>query len=156
MGFRDEDWVDVALESGEDVGTKILFGLAKTKLREVMHKTHVDRADKILIAHHDVGEHNPKDDGENPCADEALNGLFRADLDELRTPEGDTAQVSEDVICDDECNRQKEPDHAFEDIVHDEVSLNDDQIERHVRPSKLCELELIVALLERNDEEDES
>jgi hypothetical protein len=36
------------------------------------------------------------------------------------------------------------------------VSLNNDQVQSHVGPSKLGELESVVALLQRPDEEHES
>lgn len=89
-------------------------------------------------------------------AKHTFHSLLRAELDELRAPECDADQVGEDVVRDDQADRQEKPDHPFEDVVHDEVRLHDDQIERHVRPRKLGELESIVTLLERADEEDEA
>ena len=85
-----------------------------------------------------------------------FNGLLGADLDQLRTAESDTADVREDIVGDDQADGQEEPDHAFKDVVHDEVCLHDNQVESHVSPSELSELELVVALLERADEEDEA
>jgi len=70
--------------------------------------------------------------------------------------EGDTTNIGPDVVGDDESGREEEPDEALKDIVHDEVRLHDDEVERHVGPGKLGELELVVARLKRGDEEDET
>ena len=85
-----------------------------------------------------------------------LDGLLRANLNKLRAAESDTTDVCEDVVGDDKTDWQEEPDHALENVVHDEVRLHDNQVESHVSPSKLSELELVVTLLERADEEDEA
>ena len=83
-------------------------------------------ADEVRISHEDVGEYDPEEDGENPGADEAFDGFLRGELDELCTAECDTAYVGPDVICDNKAGGEEEPDHAFEDVVHDEVSLDHD------------------------------
>jgi hypothetical protein len=85
-----------------------------------------------------------------------FDGLLRADLDQLSAAECDTANVCEDVVGDDQADWQEEPDHALKDVVHDEVRLYDDEVESHVSPSELSKLELVVALLERTNEEDEA
>ena len=85
-----------------------------------------------------------------------FNGLLGADLDQLRTAESDTADVREDIVGDDQADGQEEPDHALEDVVHDEVRLHNDQVKSHVGPGELSELELVVALLERANEEHEA
>lgn len=54
--------------------------------------------------------------------------LLRAQLDKLRPSEGDPTDISKDVVGNDKHHRQEEPDHAFEDIVHDEVCLHNDQV----------------------------
>lgn len=96
------------------------------------------------------------DDGEEPGAEEALPRLLGGDLDQLVAAEGDAAEVCEDVVCYDHGNGQDEPDEALEDVVDDKVGLADNEEEGHVRPGKLGELELVVALLQREDEEDEA
>ena len=85
-----------------------------------------------------------------------FNGLLGADLDQLCATESDTADVREDIVGDDQADWQEEPDHALKDVVHDEVRLHDDQVESHVSPSELSELELVVTLLEGTNEEDEA
>lgn len=85
-----------------------------------------------------------------------FNGLLGADLDQLCTTESDTTDVCEDIVGDDQADWQEEPDHAFKDVVHDEVRLHDNQVESHVSPGELGELELVVTLLERTNEEDEA
>ena len=108
----------------------------------------IDGADEIFVPHEDVCHEEAEDDGADPCADEALDGLFGGELDELGAPEGDATDVCEDVIGNDETDRKEEPDHAFEDVVHDKVRLDDYQIESHMRPAELGELEAVVAFLQ--------
>ena len=119
-------------------------------------QTHVDGADKVLGLHHQGSEEHGPDDGHDPGADETLDGLLGRQLDELGAAKGDAADVGEDVVGDDESGGEEEPDHALEDVVHDEVGLEDDEVEGHVRPGEVGELELVVAGLEGCDEKDEA
>lgn len=135
----EEDRVGIALEAGEDVGSQV-----------------VDRADEELGSHHDVGEDHGEDDGHDPSTNETLDGLLGRQLDELSASEHNTADVSEDVIGDDKSGGQEEPNHALEYVVHDEVGLNDNEVQSHVCPGKVGELELVVASLERGDKEDKT
>lgn len=139
VGLRQEGRVRFALEAGEDVGAEV-----------------VDGADEVLGAHQHVGQQAAPDDGHDPGADEALDRLLGGELDQLGAAEGDAADVGEDVVADDERGGQEEPDHALEDAVHDEVGLDDDEVEGHVSPGEVGELELEVAGLEVGDEEDEA
>ena len=139
VGFGSEDRVGGALEAGPEVGAEVVNG-----------------ADEVLVAHQDVGHEEAEDDGADPGADEALDGFLGGELDELGAAEGDAADVGEDVVGDDEADGEEEPDHAFEDVVHDEVGLNHDQVEGHVCPAELGELEAIVAFLQGANEEDET
>lgn len=66
----------------------------------------------------------------------------------MGTAESDAADVGEDVVGDDEGYGEEEPDHAFENVVHDEVGLDDDEVEGHVCPCELGELESVVAFLQ--------
>lgn len=74
----------------------------------------------------------------------------------MSTAKSDTTDVGKDVVCDDQGGREEEPDHSLENVVHDEVGLDNDEVESHVGPSELGELELVVALFERDNEEDET
>jgi hypothetical protein len=85
-----------------------------------------------------------------------FDGLLRADLDQLSAAECNTADVREDVVGDNKADWQEEPDHAFKDVVHDEVRLHNNEVESHMSPGELGELELVVAFLERANEEDEA
>ena len=85
-----------------------------------------------------------------------FDGLLRTNLNKLRAAESDTTDVCEYVVGDDKTDWQEEPDHALEDVVHDEVRLHNDQVKSHVGPGELSELELVVALLERANEEHEA
>lgn len=118
--------------------------------------THIDRADEVFVARQEMRKTNAPDDGEEPGAYEALPCLLGRNLNQLRASKGDTTKVCENVVCDDHGNRQNEPVEALEDVVDDEMSLPDDQEEGHVCPGELCELELVVSLLQRVDEEDEA
>ena len=85
-----------------------------------------------------------------------FNSLLGADLDQLCAAESDTADVRKDIVGDDQADRQEEPDHALEDVVHHEVSLDHDQVQSHVGPGELSELESVVTLLQRSNEEHEA
>ena len=139
VGARCEDGVGHTLQPGEDGGAEV-----------------VDGADEELVLCEEVrGEHAP-DDGEEPGTQETLPRLLGGDLDQLVAAEGDAAEVGEDVVGYHHGDGEDEPDEALEDVVDDEVRLADDQEERHVGPGELGELELVVALLQREDKEDEA
>lgn len=121
-----------------------------------MIRTYIDRADEVLGSHHQAGEQHGKHDRHDPSAYETLDRLLGRQLDELRATKGDTADVGEDVIGNNEGGGQEEPDHAFEDVVHNEVGLADDEVKGHMRPGEVGKLELVVAGLERRDEEDKA
>lgn len=70
--------------------------------------------------------------------------------------EGDAADVGKDVVGDDQGDRKEEPDHALEYVVHDKMGLDNDEVQGHVGPCELSELELVVSLLQRGDEENEA
>lgn len=74
----------------------------------------------------------------------------------MGTSKENTANVSEDIVGDNQSSGQEEPDHALENVVHDEMSLNHNEVQSHVCPSKVGELELVVTSLKRSDKEDES
>lgn len=137
--LRDESGVEGAFQAGQNIGSEI-----------------IDGADEVLVAHQDVGHEVAEDNSANPCAEETFNGLLGGKLDQLGATKGDTADVGEDIVGNDQRGGKEEPDHALEDVVHDEVGLDHNQIQCHVCPSKLGELESVVALLERSDKEHES
>lgn len=70
--------------------------------------------------------------------------------------ESDTADVREDVVGDNQCGGKEKPDHAFEDVIDNKMRLDHDEIKSHMRPCKLLELELVMALLQRHDEKYET
>lgn len=115
--------------------------------------TYIYRADEVLVAHEDIGHGESEDNSEDPGADEAFDGLFGRELDELCAAKCDAADVGEDVVGDDERGWQKEPNHTFKDVVHNEMCLDDNQVEGHVSPGELGELKAVVTLLKRADEE---
>jgi hypothetical protein len=57
----------------------------------------------------------------------------------------DAADVGKYVVGNDQSRWQEEPDHSLKDVVHDEMGLHDNKVQGHVRPSKVCELEFVVA-----------
>lgn len=116
----------------------------------------VDGTDEVLVTDQQVGHEITKGNGAGPCAEESLNSLLRGELNKLCPSKANTANIGEDIIGDDQRSGKEEPDHALENVVHDKVSLNNNQIQSHMGPSKLGELESVVALLQRSDKEDES
>lgn len=139
VGLRHEGRVGRALKTRQDVGTQI-----------------IDGADEVLVAHQDVGHEVAEDDGADPRAKKALDCLLGGQLDKLGATKGDTADVGKDIVRDDERGGKEEPDHALQDVVHDKMGLNDDQVERHMRPCELGELEPVLSFLQGRDEEDEA
>lgn len=59
VGVGEENGVGVAVEAGEDARTEI-----------------VDRANEIFVTHENVSHCEAEEDGQDPSADEALDGLF--------------------------------------------------------------------------------
>lgn len=121
-----------------------------------MAQTYIDRADKVRVAAEQISHSEAEDDCKDPSAEETLDSLFGADLDELGAAKSDAADVGKDVVCNDQRGGQEEPDHALENVVHDKVGLDDNQVQGHVGPCKLGKLKLVVALLERHDKEDKA
>jgi hypothetical protein len=103
-----------------------------------------------------VGQQEAPKDSHEPGAYETLDRLLRRELNQLGTAEGNAANVSKDIVADDERGRQEEPDHALENVVHNEVCLDHDQVEGHVCPGKVGELEFEVTGFEIGDEEYET
>lgn len=118
--------------------------------------TYIYRANEVFITHENICHAVTEHDGENPRANEALNRLFRRKLDERRAPKGYTADIGKDIIGYHKRGRKEEPDHALEYVVHYKMSLDDDQIQGHVRPGELGKLETVVAFGERANKEDEA
>lgn len=118
--------------------------------------TYIYRADEIFIAHEDIGHGKTENYSEDPGADKAFDGLFGGELDELGAAKCDATDVCKDIIGDDERCWQEEPNHSFEDVVHYEMCLDDNQVEGHVCPGELGELKAVVPLLKRADEEYEA
>ena len=93
-----------------------------------IHGTYIDWADKVLIAHEYIRHGEAEENRQDPSADESLDCLLRRKLDQLRTAECDAANISENIVRDDERSRQEEPDHALKDVVHNEMCLDNDQV----------------------------
>ena len=100
----DEHRIRGTFEASKEIGTKV-----------------VDWADEVFVSHHQICKSKAEYDGEEPCAYKAFDGLFGRYLDQLSAAESNTTDISEDIIGDDQRNRQKEPDHALEDIVNYEM-----------------------------------
>ena len=137
--LRDKRRVWRALQPGQNVGTEI-----------------IDGANEIFVAHEDIGHEIAETNGANPGAQESFDCLFGGQFNQLCTAKGNSANVGKYIVRDHQGGRQEEPDHTFQDVVHNKVRLDDDQIERHMGPCELSELEAVVALLQRPDEENET
>lgn len=127
----DEDRIGDTVETGPDIRPEI-----------------VDRADEELVLHEEVGHDEAEDDGADPSTYETFDCLLGRDLDQLGSAERDSADVSEDIVGDNKRSGQEHPDHAFEHVVHGEVSLYYDKVQRHMGPGELSELKLVLSFLE--------
>lgn len=154
VGFGEENGVGVTLKASKNVGTEVLkWSVEPLKLQ---CKTHVDRADEVFGSRHDVDKKNTKKDRRNPSPNETLHRLLGRELNELGAAKSNAADVSKDIIRNDQRGGQEEPDHALKDVVHNKVCLYHNQIERHMSPGEVGELELVVAGLQGGNETDEA
>lgn len=110
-------------------------------------------ADEVFVPHQYIRHGKSEDDRTDPRSDKTLNSLLRRQLDELGTAEGNATDVGENIVGDYQGCWEEEPDHPLENVVHDEMGLYDDQVEGHVRPGELGELEAVVTFLKRGDKE---
>ena len=100
--------------------TTRLFGTRKV--------AYIVGTDEVAIAHQDIGHAYAKDDCKNPSTHKAFDCLLWGDFDKLSTPKSNTAYVSKDVVSYNEGCWQEEPYHALEDIIHDEMGLDDNEV----------------------------
>lgn len=119
-------------------------------------RTYIYRADEVLVPHQHISHAEAEDDSANPCSHKSLHSLFGRQLDELGTAEGNPANVGEDVVRDDQGYWKEKPDHALKNVIHDKVGLDNDEVERHMSPSELGELEAVVAFLKGTNKENEA
>jgi hypothetical protein len=134
-----EDWVGCALQAGQNIGSEVLNG-----------------TDEVAELHQDVGQNQSDDNGAKPGSNKSFDGLLGRYLDKLGATESDAADVGEDVVGNDKRDGKEEPDHAFENVVDDELRLDNDKVQGQMSPCELGELELVVALFERCDEQDKA
>ena len=118
--------------------------------------TYIYGANEVFITHKDICQAVTEQNGGDPRANKSLNRLFRGKFDEQRAPKSYAADIGKDIIGYHERGGKDEPDHALENVVHYEMSLDDDQIQSHVRPGELGKLEAIMAFRERANKEDEA
>ena len=109
--------------------------------------SYIDWTYKVFVPHQNVSHADSKDDGENPSSNKSFHGLLWREFYELCTAKCDATNISKDIVANDQGDRQEEPNHSFKDIIHDKVGLYHNQVEGHVSPSKLSELETVVASL---------
>ena len=113
-------------------------------------------ADEVFVSHQYICHGKSEDDCTNPRSNKTLNSLLGRKLDELGTTEGNATNVGENVVGDDQGCWKEKPDHPLENVIHDEMGLYDDQVEGHVRPGELGELEAIVTFLKGANKEHEA
>lgn len=89
-------------------------------------RTYIDWADEVLVAHEYIRHSEAKEYCQDPGSDKPLDCLLWGKLDQLRAAECDAANVSEDIVRNDQRSRQEEPDHALKDVVHNEMRLDND------------------------------
>jgi hypothetical protein len=67
-------------------------------------------------------EEDTKNHGAEEGANETLKGLLWGEFDEWGATDGDSPDIGKYIITDHEGCGDPEPDEAFEDIIHDEVT----------------------------------
>jgi hypothetical protein len=122
----------------------------------ILGMTYVYGANKIFVSHEHTGHSAAKNDCKNPGSEKSFHGLLRGQFDELSSSNCNPNEVGEDIIANNKRYGQEEPDHSLKHIVHDEMGLHHDQVQGHVRPGELRELESVVTSLEGGDEEHET
>ena len=163
----DEDRVRLAGHFAKGVGAEI-----------------VDRADHIVELHENSAPDDTEDEGAPESTNESLNSLLWGQFDEWSTSKELAPDVGEAIVADDQRCRNPEPDQAFEDVIHNEVTAEtdktmsiavhdlptndsapreDDDQKTHMHPAEQAKLLLQVPFLQRhheahkaNDVEDET
>ena len=128
---------------------RLAWGHDEVKVRFV----YIHGADEVFVSHQDIRHGKSKDDRTDPRSHKTLNSLLRRQLDELGTAKGNATDVGEDIVGDDQGCWEEEPDHTLENVVHDEMGLYDNEVEGHVRPGELGELEAVVTFFKGCDKE---
>ena len=113
-----------------------------------MQSSYIDWTYKVFVPHQNVSHADSKDDGENPSSNKSFHGLLWREFYELCTAKCDATNISKDIVANDQGDREEEPNHPLENIVHDKVGLDDDEIQRHVSPCELSKLESVVSSLQ--------
>lgn len=80
------------------------------------------RADHIVKAHEVRSPDYSEDHGTEERPNEAFNCLLWREFDQGRAPEGDSPDVRKDIIADYKGSGDPEPDHAFQNVVDDEMA----------------------------------
>jgi hypothetical protein len=73
----------------------------------------VHRADHIIESREICPPENTENHGAEECANETLKGLLWGELDERGSTNGDTPDIGEDIVTNDEGCGDPEPDEAF-------------------------------------------
>jgi hypothetical protein len=108
---------------------------------------YIDWTYEVFVPHQNIGHTNSKDNGKNPSSYKTFHRLLRREFYELCTAKCNATNVCKDIIANDQGDGQEEPDHSFKDIVHDKVRLNDNEVQSHMRPRELSELETVMTCL---------
>ena len=70
----------------------------------------MDRTGHIVEPHEVSPPDNAKDESAPECTDESFDGFFRRELDQRGATEGDTPDVGEHIVANNQRGRDKEPD----------------------------------------------
>ena len=151
---RDENGVRTAGEAGEDIRAKILGQLGESNT--YLGATYVDGANEVLVAHQRVSKKISEEYRKYPGTHKPFHSLLWRKLDQLSASEQYSADVCPDVVGDDKDRGHEEPDHAFKNVIHNEVSRAGDHEEGHVCPGELSELKAVVPLFQGRNKKDET
>lgn len=115
----------------------------------------LNRAHKVVELGQIESEQNAEENREYGATYEPFPGLLGRQLDEGRPAEVKAAQVRHAVVNDDHRHGENEPDQPVIDVLNHEVTLRDNDKERHMCPRKQGELTHVALGLEGEHERDE-
>lgn len=115
-----------------------------------------NRTDEVVVLAKDKAHAHGQKDGGNAATDEALPGLFGAQLDQGGLAQKEAEHVGHDVIHDNHQDGQDEPNETLEHVLNDQVGLGDHDQQGYVGPGKERELPHVVTLDQGQDEPDKA
>jgi len=132
-GDRSEFTTSDRLDSGDDrtreteaLPFEYVIGSA-LNVGEGVRREILNWADHEVVTHEESSPGYGEDHGNEESSNETFDSLLRTQLDELVSTEEHTADVSSDIVHNDQRSGEPEPDHTLKDIVDDEMTADYDE-----------------------------